>query len=153
VTHVYHHDSTSGLGGPRGDIIAKLAKDAYFMRVDNRVNQVPPSALMNLDTMKLAATVQHTVDATAPAEKNHTTPTTLGPQLEDPPKAATALAAPAVAVAALVAAMAAAGAVTAGAHHTVLVEELAVAATAEAEAMRIATSPATTWRLRHPSHN
>jgi hypothetical protein len=113
------------------------------MRVDNRVNQVPPSALMNLDTMKLAATVQHTVDATAPAEKNHTTPTTLGPQLEDPPKAATALAAPAVAVAALVAAMAAAGAVTAGAHHTVLVEELAVAATAEAEAMRIATSPAT----------
>jgi hypothetical protein len=25
-----------------GEVIAKLAKDAYFMRVDNRVTQVPP---------------------------------------------------------------------------------------------------------------
>jgi hypothetical protein len=26
-----------------GEIIAKLAEDAYFMRVDNRVNQPPPA--------------------------------------------------------------------------------------------------------------
>jgi hypothetical protein len=25
-----------------GEVIAKLAEDAYFMRVDNRVNQPPP---------------------------------------------------------------------------------------------------------------
>jgi hypothetical protein len=25
-----------------GEVIAKLAEDAYFMRVDNRVSQVPP---------------------------------------------------------------------------------------------------------------
>jgi hypothetical protein len=27
-----------------GEVIAKLAEDAYFMRVDNRVNQPPPAA-------------------------------------------------------------------------------------------------------------
>jgi hypothetical protein len=26
-----------------GEVIAKLAEDAYFMRVDNRVNQPPPT--------------------------------------------------------------------------------------------------------------
>jgi hypothetical protein len=25
-----------------GEVIAKLAEDAYFMRVDNRIAQVPP---------------------------------------------------------------------------------------------------------------
>jgi hypothetical protein len=30
-----------------GDVIAKLAEDAYFMRVDNRVTQVPPSGTAN----------------------------------------------------------------------------------------------------------
>jgi hypothetical protein len=27
-----------------GEVIAKLAEDAYFMRVDNRVNQPPPTS-------------------------------------------------------------------------------------------------------------
>jgi hypothetical protein len=38
-----------------GEVIAKLAEDAYFMRVDNRVTQVPlpPSELMKLDITKL----------------------------------------------------------------------------------------------------
>jgi hypothetical protein len=37
-----------------GEVIAKLAEDAYFMRVDNRVTQVPPpSELMKLDSTKL----------------------------------------------------------------------------------------------------
>jgi hypothetical protein len=40
-----------------GEIITKLAEDAYFTRVDNRVTQVPPSELMNPDTMKLPAAV------------------------------------------------------------------------------------------------
>jgi hypothetical protein len=30
-----------------GEVIAKLAEDAYFMRVDNRVTQAPP--VRNLD--------------------------------------------------------------------------------------------------------
>jgi hypothetical protein len=95
---------------------------------------------MNLSTMKLPAIVQQMVDVTAPVERNHTTPTALGPQLEDPPRAATVRAAPAAAAVALVAAMAAAGAATARAHRTVLAEELVAVAIAEAEAKRKAMS-------------
>jgi hypothetical protein len=44
-----------------GEVIAKLAEDAYFMRVDNRVNQPPPlgTATMKLQVaaLTLAATV------------------------------------------------------------------------------------------------
>jgi transposase InsO family protein len=31
-----------------GQVIAKLAEDAYFMRVDNRVTQVPPVMALNI---------------------------------------------------------------------------------------------------------
>jgi hypothetical protein len=93
---------------------------------------------MNPSTMKLLAIVQRMVDTTAPVENNHTTPTALGPQLEDPPRAATVLAAQAEAVVALVATMAAAGA-----HHTVLAEELVAVEIAEAKATRTATPLAT----------
>jgi hypothetical protein len=126
-----------------GEVIAKLAEDTYFMRVDNRVTQVPSSEPMNLDTMKLPAEVQQTVDVTTPVENNHTTPTAQGTQLEDPPRAATARAVPAVAVAALVAVTATAEAAEAEAHHTARVEELVAAAIVEAEATRAAMSPAT----------
>jgi hypothetical protein len=85
---------------------------------------------MNSGTMKLPAAVQQMVDATAPMENNHTTPTALGPQLEDPPKATIER----VVSVALVAAMAAAGAAATRAHHTALAEELVAAAIAEAEA-------------------
>jgi hypothetical protein len=61
-----------------GEVIAKLAEEACFMRFDNKVTQVPLSELMNLGTMKLPAAVQQMVDVTAPVENNHTTPTTLG---------------------------------------------------------------------------
>jgi hypothetical protein len=87
---------------------------------------------MNPDTMKLLAAAQQTVDATAPAKNNHRTPTTLGPQLEDPPRAATVRAAPA-----------AAGAAAVGAHHMALAEELVAAVIAEVEATQTAMSPAT----------
>jgi hypothetical protein len=99
---------------------------------------------MNPDTMKLPVVFQQTVDATAPAENNHKTPTALGPQLEDPPRAATATA---VATAALVAA---AEAAAAAAHHmalaeelVALAEELVAVAIAEAEATQTAMPPAT----------
>jgi hypothetical protein len=42
MPHVYHYDSTLGSGDRAGEVIAKLAEDAYFMLVDNRVTQVPP---------------------------------------------------------------------------------------------------------------
>jgi hypothetical protein len=126
-----------------GEVIVKLAEDANFMRVDNRVTQVPPSELMNPDTMKLPVVVQQMVDATAPAENNHRTLTALGPQLEDPPRVATARAASAVAETALVAATTAVEAAAAGAHRMALEEELVAAATAGVEATRTATSPVT----------
>jgi hypothetical protein len=79
------------------------------------------------------------VNTTASAENNSQTPTALGPQLKDPPKAATARAASAVAAAALVAARAA----EVGAHHMALAEKLVAAAIAGAEARQTSTSPAT----------
>jgi hypothetical protein len=39
-----------------GEVITKLAEDAYFMRVDNRVTQLPPSELAK-PTMKPQVTV------------------------------------------------------------------------------------------------
>jgi hypothetical protein len=85
---------------------------------------------MNPDTMKLPVAVQQTVDATALVENNHRTPTTLWPQLEDPPRVEIARAALAV-----VAVTAMAEAATAGAHHMALEEELVAVAIAEAEAI------------------
>jgi hypothetical protein len=66
---------------------------------------------MSLGTMKLLVAVQQMVNATAPEENNYRTPTALGPQLEDPPRAATAWAATTTAGVAAVAA-----------HHTVIME-------------------------------
>jgi hypothetical protein len=82
------------------------------------------------------------VDATTPEENNHRTPTASGHQLEDLLRAATVLVAPAEDAVALVTATLPAEATAAGAPHTVLAGELAVAAIAGAEATRIATSPA-----------
>jgi hypothetical protein len=98
---------------------------------------------MNPDTMKLTAAAQQTVDATAPTENYQRTPTALGPQLEDPPNAATARAALTVAAAVLVTMTAAAEAAVVGDHHMALAEELVAAAIVEVEATRRATSPAT----------
>jgi hypothetical protein len=134
-----------------GKIIAKLAEDAYFKRVNNRV--YPPSELMNPGTMKLLAAVQQMVDATAPMENNHTTPITLGPQREDPPRAATARVAPAVAAAVLVASMAAARAAVAGAHYTALAEELVVARSRRPRPHEQPQHRQLTWRLRCPPQN
>jgi hypothetical protein len=47
-----------------GEIIAKLAEDAYFMRVDNRVTQVPPVRTHEPRHHEATSRVQQTVDAT-----------------------------------------------------------------------------------------
>jgi hypothetical protein len=65
-----------------GEVIAKLAKDAYFMRVDNRVTQVPPFELAK-PTMKPQAAVQPITDATVLEESYRRTPIALGHLLED----------------------------------------------------------------------
>jgi molecular chaperone DnaK (HSP70) len=53
---------------------------------------------MNLGTTKLLVAVQRMVDATAPEENKHRTPSILGHQLEDLFKATKVLAGPAEAV-------------------------------------------------------
>jgi hypothetical protein len=98
---------------------------------------------MNPGTMKLPAAVQQTVDATAPVENNHQTPTALGSQLEDPPRETTARAVPTEAAAVLVEATAVAVEAVVASHHMVLAEELVAAANVEAEATQTATPPAT----------
>jgi hypothetical protein len=53
-----------------GDVIANLAEDAYFMRVDNRLTQAHPPELGNTRTMKLQVAVQRIMDATALEENS-----------------------------------------------------------------------------------
>jgi hypothetical protein len=45
-----------------GEVIAKLAEDAYFMRVDNRVTQVPPLRTREAD---------HEATSRSPADNGH----------------------------------------------------------------------------------
>jgi hypothetical protein len=98
---------------------------------------------MKPDITKLLVAAWQMADATVSAKNNSQTPTTLGPQLEDPPRVATAKATPVVAAAPLVVATAAAVAAATESHHMALAEELVAAAITEVEATRIATSPAT----------
>jgi hypothetical protein len=80
-----------------GEVIAKLAEDAYFMRVDNRIAQVPPSGIAN-KTTKPQVAVRLTADATVPEENYRLTPTVLGHRLADLLMVAIAPAAPAASV-------------------------------------------------------
>jgi hypothetical protein len=57
-----------------GELIAKLAKDAYFLRFDNRVAQAPPPELTNTRTMKPQVAVQRIMDATVLEENSPGTP-------------------------------------------------------------------------------
>jgi hypothetical protein len=63
-----------------GDLIAKLAEDAYFMRVDNRVTQVPPLRTREADH---EATSRSPADATVLEENYRKTRTALGNKLVD----------------------------------------------------------------------
>jgi hypothetical protein len=49
-----------------GEVIAKLAEDAYFMKVDNRVAQVPPIRTCQPKTAKPQVAVWLTTDAIVP---------------------------------------------------------------------------------------
>jgi hypothetical protein len=124
-----------------GEVIAKLAEDAYFMRIDNRVTQVPPPELVSTRTMKPLVAVQRVMDAIVPEENSHKIPTVPGHQLEDLLRAATVLAVPTIAAAPLVMVMLVAEAATAGAPYTGLAGEPTAEAVAEAEATQTTTSP------------
>jgi hypothetical protein len=66
-----------------GEVIAKLAEDAYFMRVDNRVTQAPSPELANTGTMKPQVAVQRIMDATTLEENSPRTRIVPGHQPED----------------------------------------------------------------------
>jgi hypothetical protein len=56
-----------------GEVIAKLAEDAYFMRVDNRVNQPPPARHRdNEATSRSAGNGPNRTRAKLPTEPNCT---------------------------------------------------------------------------------
>jgi hypothetical protein len=123
-----------------GEVITKLAEDAYFMRVDNRVAQVPPSGIASTTTKPQVA-VQLTTDATVLERSYRLTPTVLGHQPMDPLRVATALAPLAVITRSSLIATLAAKAVAEGAPTTELEGEPVAGPIAATEATRTATSP------------
>jgi hypothetical protein len=63
-----------------GEVIAKLAEDAYFMRVDNRVTQPPPARNRdNEATSRSADLGRNRTRAELPANPNRTRATAGGP--------------------------------------------------------------------------
>jgi hypothetical protein len=63
-----------------GEVIAKLAEDAYFMRVDNRVNQPPPARNRdNEATSRSADLGPNRTQAELPAQPNRTRANAGGP--------------------------------------------------------------------------
>jgi hypothetical protein len=116
-----------------GQVIAKLAEDAYFMRVNNMVTQAPPSGTT---TTKPQAAVR-TSPITVLEQSYQLTPTVLGQQPVDPLMMATA---PAAAGRSTLTAILVVEAATAGAPTMGLTGELGAEATTAAEATRTATS-------------
>jgi hypothetical protein len=67
-----------------GEVIAKLAEDAYFMRVDNRVNQPPPTRHRdNEATSRSANNGPNRTRAELPAEPNRPCSNVGGPPQRD----------------------------------------------------------------------
>jgi hypothetical protein len=67
-----------------GEVIAKLAEDAYFMRVDNRVNQPPPARHGDKEaTSRSAGNGPNRTRAELPAETNRTRSNTGGRSQRD----------------------------------------------------------------------
>jgi hypothetical protein len=120
-----------------GEVTAKLAEDAYFMRVDNRVTQVPPSGTAS-KTTKPQVAVRAQV-ATVLERSYRLNPTVLRQQPVDPLMVATA---PAATGRSSLVVILAAEAVTVGAPTTGLAGEPGAEATTAAEATRTATPPA-----------
>jgi hypothetical protein len=101
-----------------GEVIAKPAEDAYFMRVATELLKCFPG-IAN-PTMKPQVAVQLTTVATVLEESYRLTPTVLGHQPVDLLKVATAPAAPAVTATSSLFAILAVEAAAAGALHTEL---------------------------------
>jgi hypothetical protein len=99
---------------------------------------------MKSGTTKPPVVARRTVEATVPVQNTNHIPTALGPQLEDPRRAATARATSVVVTATLEVVVAAVVAVVAAAeaHITMPTKELVAATITEAEATRTAMSPA-----------
>jgi hypothetical protein len=70
-----------------GEVIAKLAEDAYFMRVDNRVNQPPPPGTATTKLQVAALTLA----ATVLEPSSRLSPTVLVQMPVDPHRVATAI--------------------------------------------------------------
>jgi hypothetical protein len=67
-----------------GEVIAKLAEDAYFMQVDNRVNQPPPARPRdNEATSRSANNGPNRTRADLPAEPNRRSSNAGGPSQRD----------------------------------------------------------------------
>jgi hypothetical protein len=63
-----------------GEVITKLAEDAYFMRVDNRVNQPPPARNRGNEATSCSADLgRNRTRAELPAQPNRTRANTGGP--------------------------------------------------------------------------
>jgi hypothetical protein len=118
-----------------GEVIAKIAEDTYFVRVDNRVAQPPPPG-----TTKPQVAAQ-TLVVTVLEPSCRLILTVLMQRPADPLKVATALRLLAAIVSSSVIATLVAEAATAEAPTTGLTGGLVAEATAVAEATRTATSP------------
>jgi hypothetical protein len=123
-----------------GEVIAKLAEDAYFTRVDNRVTQVPPVRNHQQDneaTSRSAAdNGRNHTRGELPANPNRTRASAGGPS-----HGATAPVVPAATAISSLTAILVSEAATAGAPHTERAGELGAEATAAAKATRTAMPP------------
>jgi hypothetical protein len=129
-----------------GQVIAKLAEDTYFMRVNTRVAQPPPVRNRDNEATSCSADLgRNLLELSC-----RPTPTVLVQRPADPLKVATALQLlAAIARSSLIATLAAEAA-TAEAPTMGLTGGPAAEAIAAAEATRIATSPEPHGRLRRP---
>jgi hypothetical protein len=118
-----------------GEVIAKLAEDAYFMRVDNRVAQPPPPGTTKLQVAAGTSVVTVLEPSCRPI------PTVLVQRPADPLKVATALQLLAAIVRSSLIATLAAEAATAEAPSMGPTEGPVAGAIAAADATRIAAPP------------
>jgi hypothetical protein len=123
-----------------GEVIAKLVEDAYFIRVENIVTQVPPLRTRKPDnheaTSHSLANGRNRTRGELPQNPN-----LLGHQLEGLLRAVTVLAALVVVATLLIMVMLVVEAAAAGAPHMGLAGELEAEAIAKAKATQTATSP------------
>jgi hypothetical protein len=129
-----------GQGIRAGEVIAKLAEDAYFMRVDNRVSQPPPARPRdNEATSRSANNGPNRTRADLPAEPNRRRSNAGGPPRRDNSNREVV---PTVLRPAAAATTPTAAAVTVEAPTMEPTGGLAAAAVAADEATRTATLPA-----------